>query len=80
MRRQIDVKCIDFVECDACNEKPGIPVLCSGCLHNRMVISRLKFDSELHEKNAKYYYRMCWWLLAFILACQVALILDGQLR
>lgn len=25
----------DFRECDTCKDKPGMPVLCWGCLHNR---------------------------------------------
>jgi len=31
-----------FRECDTCAAKPGSPPLCSGCLHNREVISRLR--------------------------------------
>ena len=31
-----------FRECDTCNTKPGSPVLCSGCLHNRQYISKLE--------------------------------------
>ena len=30
-----------FRECDTCSAKPGSPVLCAGCLHNREVIERL---------------------------------------
>jgi hypothetical protein len=30
-----------FIECDSCRAKPGTPVLCAGCLHNRAVIERL---------------------------------------
>lgn len=32
----------DFMECDKCRSKPGSPTLCSGCLHNREVINRLR--------------------------------------
>ena len=31
-----------FVECDSCRAKPGSPLLCAGCIHNREVISFLK--------------------------------------
>lgn len=31
-----------FIECDTCRAKPGSPTLCSGCLHNRALISKLK--------------------------------------
>ena len=27
-----------FMECDTCRPKPGSPILCRGCLHNRDVI------------------------------------------
>ena len=30
-----------FVECDDCGKKPGMPTLCSGCLSNRGTISLL---------------------------------------
>jgi hypothetical protein len=36
------VKKSGFVECDTCRAKSGSPVLCSGCLSNRQLISQLK--------------------------------------
>lgn len=35
-----------FIECDTCRAKPGSPILCSGCLHNRDVIGRLLDEVE----------------------------------
>lgn len=35
-----------FKECDTCRAKPGSPKLCSGCLHNRAVIERLRSRDE----------------------------------
>ena len=32
----------DFMECDSCRAKPGSPILCRGCLHNRDVIYTLQ--------------------------------------
>jgi hypothetical protein len=32
----------DFMECDVCRAKPGMPELCRGCLHNREVIGELR--------------------------------------
>lgn len=32
----------DFMECDSCRAKPGSPILCDGCLHNREVIGKLR--------------------------------------
>jgi len=32
----------EFKECDTCAAKPGSPVLCATCLHNRSVISKLE--------------------------------------
>lgn len=29
---------LEFHECETCAAKPGSPVLCAGCLHNRAVI------------------------------------------
>lgn len=31
-----------FKECDTCATKPGTPTLCSGCIHNRDVITRIE--------------------------------------
>ena len=38
---KIDIK-EDFVECETCRAKPGSPILCDSCLHNRALISALK--------------------------------------
>ena len=38
----------DFLECETCRAKPGTPVLCASCLHNRALISRLQ--GELKKK------------------------------
>ena len=35
-------KPLEFMECDTCRAKPGSPVLCVGCLHNRVAIGRLQ--------------------------------------
>lgn len=32
----------DFIECEACNAKPGSPLLCPACLNNRAAIGRLQ--------------------------------------
>ena len=31
---------LEFHECESCAKKPGTPVLCGGCLHNREVIGK----------------------------------------
>ena len=31
-----------FIECESCAAKPGMPVLCAGCLNNRELISDLE--------------------------------------
>ena len=28
----------EFIECDACRAKPGMPILCNGCISNRGLI------------------------------------------
>ena len=40
--KPIDVSKMKFKECDICASKPGIPVLCESCSHNRAVIENLK--------------------------------------
>ena len=35
------------MECDTCLAKPGMPILCNGCLHNRGIIERF---SDLQQK------------------------------
>lgn len=37
----------DWVACDACDEKPGAPTLCNGCLANRNTIWRLRAKAGL---------------------------------
>ena len=32
----------DFVECNACAAKPGMPSLCASCLANRYVVGMLR--------------------------------------
>lgn len=32
----------DFKECAECSKKPGSPILCNGCQHNRRVIAALR--------------------------------------
>lgn len=47
----------DFMECKSCAEKPGSPILCKSCLHNRNVISglckRLDIVSKAIENGFK---------------------------
>lgn len=43
----------DFEECDSCRAKPGSPVLCAGCLHNRTLIGRMQAEIDrLRKENA----------------------------
>ena len=35
-----------FKECPICAAKPGTPILCASCLHNRYVIEKLKGGRE----------------------------------
>lgn len=32
----------EFMECDTCRAKCGTPILCNGCLHNRILITKLQ--------------------------------------
>lgn len=32
----------EFVECITCSKKPGTPILCDSCVHNRNLITKLK--------------------------------------
>ena len=36
--RNLDMKKVEFKECSVCAKKPGSPVLCPSCLHNRHLI------------------------------------------
>ena len=40
---------LEFRECLACQAKPGSPVLCGPCLHNRAVIARLALHANLKK-------------------------------
>lgn len=47
-----------FMLCETCSSKPGIPVLCKSCLHNREVIYRLASrieDLEYEIENIQEY-------------------------
>jgi hypothetical protein len=36
-----DTEALEFRECPDCAAKPGLPVLCPSCCHNRAVITKL---------------------------------------
>lgn len=36
---------LEFMECDTCRAKPGSPLLCRGCIHNRAAMSALAEQS-----------------------------------
>lgn len=44
---------LDFQECAACAAKPGAPVLCPACLHNRDVIYALQKMLEMARAEAE---------------------------
>ena len=46
---QREAKKLEFVECDNCRRKPGMPTLCQGCLINRRTISRLKAKIKIFK-------------------------------
>lgn len=39
----------EFTECDSCRQKPGTPVLCDGCLANRVLIAELQKDAARYR-------------------------------
>jgi hypothetical protein len=41
---------LDFKECDTCAAKPGSPILCEGCLHNRAIISEINRKNRIEGK------------------------------
>jgi len=43
----------EFLECDACDSKPGTPPLCRGCLHNRETISAAKQQMDALTEKVK---------------------------
>lgn len=45
---------MEFQECPKCAEKPGSPLLCHSCIHNRMVIEKLKQKIKEMEMNSKF--------------------------
>jgi hypothetical protein len=36
----------DFMECATCRAKPGAPLLCQACLHNRRLVGELRTEIE----------------------------------
>ena len=42
---------MEFIECDTCRAKSGMPVLCETCLHNRRLIE--DFKTEIKSLKAK---------------------------
>ena len=36
----------DFAECASCAAKPGSPILCPACLHNRATINQLRAERD----------------------------------
>lgn len=41
----------EFMKCDGCRIKPGSPILCAGCLNNRMVIHDMLEASRRKERE-----------------------------
>ena len=35
-----------FIECDTCKAKPGHPILCDGCLENRVTIEAMQKELD----------------------------------
>jgi hypothetical protein len=48
-----DVMHEDFQECSACSDKSGTPTLCSPCLFNRTLVSRLQERVRNNETTLK---------------------------
>lgn len=46
---------IDFAECEACSKKPGAPVLCPSCLHNRQLAMILEDFWKVTTKVVEQY-------------------------
>ena len=46
-------KNLEFQECAACAAKPGSPVLCDSCLHNRRAIGKLQPPKIAGRQNPK---------------------------
>ena len=44
---------LEFMECDTCRAKPGCPVLCHGCLHNRAAINNLRKKRKHLKRKLK---------------------------
>ena len=44
---------MNFKECALCSAKPGTPILCESCLHNRSMIAELTLskDNAYYERN-----------------------------
>jgi hypothetical protein len=45
------MKDVRFKECEPCSKKPGSPVLCPSCLHNRQLIEEYQKLLRLLEKE-----------------------------
>lgn len=58
--RALDV--LDFQECPTCRVKPGMPTLCSSCLHNRTTISKLKeaLNKKTEQDNMWSVFHRLW--------------------
>ncbi len=44
---------LEYRECVACSLKPGSPILCTSCYHNRLVISKLRQRVERNSNLVK---------------------------
>jgi len=45
------MKRVEFKECSVCAKKPGSPVLCPSCLHNRQLIQEYQKILDLLKKE-----------------------------
>jgi hypothetical protein len=70
----------DFRECDACRVKPGSPILCSGCLHNRDAIHELNHQMTRRKDNDHYvsigYFAMMLFACLMVLLTMLAALVQ----
>lgn len=65
----------DFAECDTCRQKPGSPLLCERCLHNRALVSALKDRAQTWEDYAVRQRAWAWGLTVGVIIVGLCIVI-----
>jgi len=75
----------EFIECEKCKAKPGMPILCKSCLHNRHAIYELKrihgvVYVQLQLEIQRFKQNQIWWFISASIGALIMFITGRYIR